>query len=62
MRPPETPGEPLDIHLPLELGREFRVFPKNLLVAGAVTNSCKTTLAMNLARMNMDIHQVTYIN
>jgi hypothetical protein len=62
MRPPETPGEPLDIHLPLELGREFRVFPKNLLVAGAVTNSCKTTLAMTLARMNMNIHQVTYIN
>jgi hypothetical protein len=62
MRPPETPGKPLDIHLPLQLGREFRVFPKNLLVAGAVTNSCKTTLAINLARMNMNIHQVTYIN
>jgi hypothetical protein len=62
MRLPEIPGEPLDIHLPLEIGREIRVFPKNLLVAGAVTNSCKTTLAMTLARMNMDIHQITYIN
>ena len=62
MRPPETPGEPLTINLPLELEREFRVFPKNLLVVGAVTNSCKTTLAINLARMNMNIHQVTYIN
>jgi hypothetical protein len=32
------------------------------VVVGAVTNSCKTTLAINLARMNMNIHQVTYIN
>jgi hypothetical protein len=62
MKPPETPGEPLTINLPLELRQEFRVFPKNLIVVGAVTNSCKTTLAMTLARMNMDIHQITYIN
>jgi hypothetical protein len=62
MRPPETPGEPLDIHWPLEIGQEFRVFPKDLVVAGAVTNSCKTTLAVTLARMNMNIHQITYIN
>ncbi|HAY22655.1 MAG TPA: hypothetical protein DCY27_10925, partial [Desulfobacterales bacterium] len=62
MRPPETPGEALTINLPLHLEREFRVFPKNIVVVGAVTNSCKTTLALNLARMNMNIHQVTYIN
>jgi hypothetical protein len=62
MRPPETTGEPLTIHWLLELEREFRVFPKNIVVVGAVTNSCKTTSAINLARMNMNIHQVTYIN
>lgn len=62
MKPPETPGEPLTINLPLHLEREFRVFAKNIVVVGAVTNSCKTTLAINLARMNMNINQVTYIN
>ena len=62
MRPPETPGEPLDINLPLELEREFRIFPRSPWVTGAVTNSCKTTLAMTIARMNMNLHRITYIN
>jgi len=62
MRPPENPGQPLSICWPLALEREFRVYPKNPVVIGAVTNAGKTTFALNLALMNMNQHRVTYIN
>jgi hypothetical protein len=62
MRPPETPGDPMIIGWPLYLEQEFRVFPKTLVVVGAVTNSFKTTMAMTLAIKNMNTHKITYIN
>jgi hypothetical protein len=61
-RPPEEPGQPVLVSWPLEVNQEFRVYPKSLVVVGAVTNGGKTTIALNLALMNMDRHQVTYIN
>jgi hypothetical protein len=62
MKPPETPGEPLPIRWPLELEEEAKVFAKTIVVGGGVTNSGKTLFAMDLARLNMEIHNVTYIN
>jgi hypothetical protein len=55
-------GEPFHLLWPLQLGNWVNIYPRNEVVVGGAPDAGKTAFVLNPALLNMDRHQVNYIN
>jgi len=57
-----APTSTLDVQFPLNLGKHFRCFGKNLILIAGSPDSGKTAWMLNFARLNMGRHKINYFS